>query len=139
MQRLGALCFVNVKDYDTVQFSDSFFYNWSELAIVPVEWCRFGMVSQHTRVYKTERDIQRVLFVGIGDGHLEATTYVFNPDDGEPTAVMASASVSDERAWVLLEHGGDAGVDDGFEPGTIRLDGRVHPDAKERRTIGWVA
>lgn len=75
--------------FDTVHSSDSFFYNWSELAILPVEWCRVGIVSQRTRVYKTERDIQRGLFVGVGYGNLEATTYVFNPDDGEPTVVMA--------------------------------------------------
>ena len=75
--------------FDTVESSDSFFYNWSELAIVPVEWCRFGMVSQRTRVYKTERDIQRGLFAGVGYGNLEVTTYVFNPDDGEPSVVMA--------------------------------------------------
>ena len=75
--------------FDTVESSASFFYNWSELAIAPVEWCRVGMVTQRTRVYKTERDIQRGLFAGISYGSLEATTYVFNPDDGEPTVVIA--------------------------------------------------
>src|SRR5687767_9702587 len=42
-------------------------------------------------------------------------------------------------ARILLENGGDAGVDGGFEPGMIHLDRRIQPDAKERRTIGWVA
>jgi len=74
---------------DTVESSESFFHNWSELAIVPVEWCRVGMVTQRTRVDKTERDIQRGLFVGVGYQNVEATTYVFDPDDGEPTVVMA--------------------------------------------------
>jgi len=75
--------------FDTEQLSDSFFYNWSELAIVPVEWFRFGLVTQRTRVYETDRDLQRGLFVGVGSENVEATTYVFNPDDGEPTVVVA--------------------------------------------------
>ena len=75
--------------FDAVQSSDSFFYNWSELAIVPVDWFRFGMVTQRTRVYETDRDIQRGPFVGVGYKNLEATTYVFNPDDGEPVVIVA--------------------------------------------------
>ena len=75
--------------FDTVQSSDSFFFNWSELAIVPVDWVRLGLVTQRTRVYETDRDIQRGLFVGVGYENLEATTYVFNPDDGEATVVVA--------------------------------------------------
>ena len=45
--------------FDTGSSSDSFFYNWSELTLAPVEWFRFGLVTQRTRVYKTDRDIQR--------------------------------------------------------------------------------
>ncbi len=36
--------------FDTRSTSDSFFYNWSELALAPAEWFRFGMVTQRTRV-----------------------------------------------------------------------------------------
>jgi hypothetical protein len=75
--------------FDTAQSSNSFFYNWSELALVSVERFRFGLVAQRTRVYETDRELQRGLFVGVGYGSLEATTYVFNPDDGEPTVVVA--------------------------------------------------
>jgi len=75
--------------FDAVQSSDSFFYNWSELAIVPVEWFRVGLVTQRTRVYDTGRDIQRGLFVGASYKSIEATTYIFNPDDGAPTVVAA--------------------------------------------------
>ena len=50
--------------FDTGSSSDSFFYNWSELTLAPVEWFRFGMVTQRTRVYKTDRDIQRGLLAG---------------------------------------------------------------------------
>jgi len=79
--------------FDAVQSSDSFFYNWSELAIVPVEWFRAGLVTQRTRVFDTDRDIQRGLFAGASYKSLEAAIYVFNPDDGAP-AVVGAVGVS---------------------------------------------
>ena len=50
--------------FDTGSSSDSFFYNWSELTLAPVDWFRFGLVTQRTRVYKTDRDIQRGVLAG---------------------------------------------------------------------------
>ena len=48
-----------------------------------------GLVTQRTRVYQTERDIQRGLFVGVSFWHFETTAYVLNPDDSEPTVVVS--------------------------------------------------
>jgi hypothetical protein len=75
--------------FDTGDSSDSFFYNWSEFAVVPVDWFRVGLVTQRTRVYKTDRDVQRGLLVGFSYKDLEATTYVFNPDDSKPVVVIS--------------------------------------------------
>ena len=50
--------------FDTGATSDSFFYNWSELTLAPAEWFRFGMVTQRTRLYKTDREIQRGVLAG---------------------------------------------------------------------------
>lgn len=77
--------------FDTGDSSGSFFYNWSELTLAPVEWFRFGLVTQRTRVYQTDRDIQRGLLVGFSFKKLDLTTYVFNPDDSKPTVVVAVA------------------------------------------------
>lgn len=77
--------------FDTGDFSDSFFYNWSELSLAPVDWFRFGLVTQRTRVYETDRDVQRGLFAGFSFKKLDVTTYVFNPDESKPTVVMAAA------------------------------------------------
>jgi hypothetical protein len=73
---------------DTRDSSGSFFYNWSELTIAPVEWFRFGLVTQRTRAYQTDRDIQRGLLAGFSFKRVDFTTYVFNPDD-KPTVVLA--------------------------------------------------
>ena len=75
--------------FDSGDSSDSFFYNWSEFAVVPADWFRVGLVTQRTRVYKTDRDVQRGLLVGFSYRDLEATTYVFNPDDSKPVVVIS--------------------------------------------------
>jgi hypothetical protein len=75
--------------FDTGTSSDSFFYNWSELTMAPVEWFRFGLVTQRTRAYQTDRDIQRGLLVGFNYKQLTFGTYLFNPDDDAPTVVIS--------------------------------------------------
>ena len=74
---------------DTGDSSGSFFYNWSELTLAPAEWFRFGMVTQRTRAYESDRDIQRGLLVGFSYKRLDLTTYVFNFDESKPTVVAA--------------------------------------------------
>ena len=56
--------------------SDSFFYNWSELALAPVDWLRIGMATQRTRAYRSEREIQRGFLVGASFKRMDATLYV---------------------------------------------------------------
>lgn len=65
---------------DTGDSSDSFFYNWSEVGILPVDWLRCGAVVQRTRVYQTDRDVQRGLFAGLTLERLDVVTYFLNPD-----------------------------------------------------------
>jgi hypothetical protein len=75
--------------FDTGDSSDSFFYNWSELALAPVEWFRFGLVTQRTRVYETDRDVQRGLLAGFSYRNASLSAYVFNLDESRPTVVAA--------------------------------------------------
>ena len=74
---------------DTEHSSDSFFYNWSELTIAPVEWIRLGMVTQHTRAYETDRDVQRGLMMEVFAKAVSFRTILFNPDESSPVAVFA--------------------------------------------------
>ena len=75
--------------FDTGDASDSFFYNWSELTLAPVEWLRFGLVTQRTRVYEAERETQRGLLVGFTYKKLDMGAYVFDPDADTPTFVVS--------------------------------------------------
>ena len=74
---------------DTGSTSDSFFYNWSELTLAPVERFRFGLVTQRTRLYKADRDIQRGVLAGVSFERGSLTGYVLNPDEDRPTFVLA--------------------------------------------------
>jgi hypothetical protein len=75
--------------FNTRDSSASFFYNWSELTVAPVDWLKLGMVTQRTRAYHTDRDIQRGFLVGLSYKQVSLTTYVFNPDESKPTVVLA--------------------------------------------------
>jgi hypothetical protein len=75
---------------DTDDTSNSYFYNWSELTISPWDWLRLVLVTQRTRVYKSDRDVQRGLLAGVTYKRVDFTTYVFNPDDSEPLVVIAA-------------------------------------------------
>jgi hypothetical protein len=76
---------------NTRDSSESFFYNWSELTIAPVEWFRIGMVTQRTRVYHTDREVQRGVLAGFSYKRFDFTTYLFNPDESKPVVVLAVA------------------------------------------------
>jgi hypothetical protein len=74
---------------DTADSSASYFYNWSELTVSVFDHWRVGLATQHTQVYRTDRDIQRGLLVGVSYKRADLTGYVFNPDADTPTVVIA--------------------------------------------------
>ncbi len=74
--------------FDAGDSSDNFFYNWSELTLAPVEWFRFGLVTERTRAYQTDRDIQRGLLAGVSFKKLGLAGYFLNPDDEKPTFIL---------------------------------------------------
>lgn len=78
--------------FSTDDQDDNFFYNWSELTLAPVEWFRFGFVTQRTRAYDSDRDIQRGLLLGATFKRIDVTAYALNPDEGDPTWVVSVAA-----------------------------------------------
>jgi hypothetical protein len=75
---------------DTDDSADSFFYTWTELTYAPVEWFRFGVVIQRTKLYDTDFDIQRGFLVGLTWKDLDFTAAVLNPDE-DPIFVLGVA------------------------------------------------
>jgi hypothetical protein len=75
--------------YDIDTPDDSFLYNWSEVAFVPVDWLRVGLVTQRTRVRETNREIQRGPLVGLALGNLELNAYLLDAEETAPTVVLS--------------------------------------------------
>lgn len=75
--------------FNAVSTEDSFLYAWSELTFSVVDWLRFGLVTQRTRAYQSDREVQRGLLVGASYRRLGMTAYVFNPDDSKPIVVIS--------------------------------------------------
>lgn len=75
--------------YDAGDETGNFFYNWTEFTIQATEWLRAGLVTQRTRAYQTERDIQRGLLVSVDVWKGSLTTSVFEPFSGSATVVVS--------------------------------------------------
>jgi hypothetical protein len=75
--------------FDLDDSSSKYFYMWSELSLWPTEWLRAGMVTQRTRVYQTDRDIQRGVLVGFAFRKLDGTVYFFNPGADDHFTVVS--------------------------------------------------
>jgi hypothetical protein len=75
--------------FDLGDSSSNFFYMWSEVSLWPTEWLRAGLVTQRTRVYQTERDVQRGLLVGFSYKKLDGTVYFFNPGSDDHFTVVS--------------------------------------------------
>jgi hypothetical protein len=74
--------------FDLRDRSGHFFYTWSELSYSPLDWFRTGVVTQRTKAYQTDLDIQRGLLAGISYKKMNLTTYVFNFGWTDPTVVV---------------------------------------------------
>jgi len=75
--------------FDLNDSSARYFYMWSELSVWPTEWLRVGVVTQRTRVYRTDRDIQRGLLVGVSFKRVEGAVYFFNPGSDDHFTVVS--------------------------------------------------
>jgi hypothetical protein len=62
---------------------DSFTYSWNELGFSPLEWLRFGLVTQRSMAYQSDLDIQRGFFAQVIYRKATLGVYVFNPDDSD--------------------------------------------------------
>lgn len=73
--------------------ADNFLYNWSEVTLAPREWFRFGLVTQRTRAYASDRVVERGLLAGFTIRRLEVTGNLLIHGDSKPTFIV-SAGVS---------------------------------------------
>jgi len=81
----GIVDFYTESEYvrDTEVKEDSFSYSWNELGLSPLEWMRFGIVTQRSMVYQSDHDIQPGFFAQVIYRKAMLGVYVFNPDDSD--------------------------------------------------------
>ncbi|MGH9868571.1 MAG: hypothetical protein ACREAA_10465 [Candidatus Polarisedimenticolia bacterium] len=72
--------------------TENFYYNWSELTWDPLDWLSAGVATQRTRVYETDRDIQRGLMVRFTWSRYSATGYWFNPGGDDHFGILSFAA-----------------------------------------------
>jgi hypothetical protein len=77
--------------FDTGDSSNNFFYNWSELTLAPLDWFRFGLAIQRSRLYETDVDVESGLLLGVSVKRLDLTAIVFGLDQDRQTLVFAAA------------------------------------------------
>jgi hypothetical protein len=73
--------------HDNHEHSNSYTYAWSELGYRPIEWLRFGVAGQRTRLYGGDRDFQRGPFAQVTWSKLTIGGYWFNPGSSEQVFV----------------------------------------------------
>lgn len=75
--------------FDAEDSANNFLYTWSELAVSPVDWFRFGVAVQRTRVYEAELDIERGVFADFTYKVMNVGAYVFDSGASRPTIVLS--------------------------------------------------
>jgi hypothetical protein len=69
-----------------------FLYSWSEFSVWATDWLRVGVATQRTRTFRrfrSTRDIEPGVLVGLSGSVLEGSFYVFNPGSGDRYFVVA--------------------------------------------------
>jgi len=74
---------------DDATSENNFFYTWSELSCAPVDWFRFGLVVDRTKVLGDDFDIRRGPLVGFSYKCFDFTTYWLNPGSNNETFIIS--------------------------------------------------
>lgn len=65
--------------FDFHSKENNFFYNYSELAIRPIDPLRTGIMTQRTRLFESPRELERGIFAEYYFGRFRAGIFYFNP------------------------------------------------------------
>jgi hypothetical protein len=68
-----------------------FYYNWTELTVEAIDRLRVGIVTQRTRTFATDRELERGILAGATLGRFAVTGSWFEPWSGEAYGVVALA------------------------------------------------
>ena len=69
--------------------ASDYFYMWTEASLQAADWLRGGFVSQRTRVYLSEREVEPGILAGTRFGMVDATAYVFRLGSDESFTLLS--------------------------------------------------
>ena len=75
--------------FDLEDHDDSYLYSWTQLTVSALEHVQLGLVSQRTRAYESDIDIQRGLLLGLDFEPASLTLNVFNLDRSDPIWIVS--------------------------------------------------
>ena len=76
---------------DDTRHEDNFFYTWSELTCSPVDWFKFGLVVDRTKLAVENFDIRRGPLVGFKYKCFDFSVYWLNPGSSGETVLLYTA------------------------------------------------
>jgi len=65
--------------FSTDHYSESYYYNWSELCFQAIDWLHAGVSIQETHVFQTKRIFEPGLVVGLSFRQFSLPLYCFRP------------------------------------------------------------
>ena len=65
--------------FDFAGNENNFFYTWSEIAVLPLDFLRTGISAQRTRLYKTEKELNRGIFAELTYRKVTAGLHYYSP------------------------------------------------------------
>lgn len=76
---------------DDTTREENFFYTWSELTCSPVDWFKFGLVVDRTKLAVENFDIRRGPLIGFKYKCLDFSVYWLNPGSSDQTVILYTA------------------------------------------------
>jgi hypothetical protein len=73
--------------------NENYIYFWSDLSYSPWDWLTIGYSGQRTRLYQTEKDIQKGFLAGVNYKKASLTSYFYNIGSPASFFVLLSAAI----------------------------------------------
>ena len=75
--------------FDLQDKENNFFYTWIDFTYSPVDWIWFGLSTQHTKPFQTEREIQKGLTIGGEYKWVGLSAYIYEMKSTSPFLILS--------------------------------------------------
>ena len=75
--------------FDLNDKGNNYYYNWIDFTYSPADWIWFGLSTQHTKPFQTEREIQKGLTLGGGYKWFGLSAYLYDMKSSSPFLILS--------------------------------------------------